>query len=201
MKAIIPCAGFGTRMRMLPHQAKEMLPDPTTIGLIIDYALNICDLHGFEPIVISRAEKQEFNDYLKSKGVTYYCIEPRGEWMDSVLTSEPLWDENNILILPDTRYNNHFDIFDNIKLGLELGNNAVFGMHTVQDPEKWGIIHKYHVKEKPKGLTGPKNAWGLIGFKKSYGKELFEGMRDYHNFKLNNVGFTEIGPFADITRG
>ena len=39
--AIIPCAGFGTRMKMLPHQAKELLLDEDG-NVTIDWSLSIC---------------------------------------------------------------------------------------------------------------------------------------------------------------
>lgn len=204
MKCILPCAGFGTRVGMKSHEAKEMLPDHTGTGLIIDYALKICELHKFEPVVISRAEKVEFNEYIESQDIELVRIQPKGEWMTSVLASFPKWDDDNILILPDTRYNNHFNIFENIRLGLELGNDAVFGMHEVKDPEKWGIVKDCQIIDKPKLWPGPQKAWGIIGFKRAYGMQLFNKLQtanDDNPFILNNVGYVNIGSFVDITRG
>ena len=56
MKALIPCAGFGTRMRMAPHQAKELIPDETGAPTI-EWSLNICKENNIDPIIITRPEK------------------------------------------------------------------------------------------------------------------------------------------------
>ena len=69
MKALIPCAGFGTRMRMAPHQAKELIPDETGAPTI-EWSLNICKENNIDPIT--------YLDYLKyliiKIGVLYVII-------------------------------------------------------------------------------------------------------------------------------
>ncbi len=194
--AIIPCAGFGTRMGMLPSEAKEMLPDPSYGHKhIIDYSIDICNQYNLEPIFISRKEKKSLNDYLRSQGKTVLIIETKGEWQNSVLMSKDYWHENNILLLPDTRFSPQ-NVINDIQKSLKLGNNACLGLHEVPDPPNWGIIANYTIIEKPFGMGGPQNAWGLIGFKGSYGEELFSKM----GTKLTNVGFTFLDYFVDITR-
>lgn len=198
--AIIPCAGFGTRMGMAPNKSKEMLPDPENDNKpIIDYSLNLCVQFKFKPLVILRKEKKDLKRYLKKRGVDFIEVDHKGEWHETVLLSESHWLENNILILPDTRFQLITNLFDIIK-GLELGNNAVFATHEVSDPEKWGIIKDYYLFEKPKDLPGPQKAWGIVGFKNHYGFDLFYNMR-YNSFKLKNAGFTHLLEFKDITRG
>lgn len=198
MKAIIPCAGFGTRMKMKSNKSKEMLPN-NIFGYkyIIDYSLKICKTHDLEPIVISRKEKKDLNNYLKKLGVKVVFVKHENEWNESVLKSEKFWGETNILILPDTRWNN-WSVIDDIKKGLELGNNAVFGMHEVKDPENWGIVENYVLTEKPKNFNNSQMAWGIVAFNQKYGKELFSNM---NNKKLKNVGFVYLNGFQDITRG
>lgn len=195
-KAIIPCAGFGTRMGMWPDESKEMLKDDG--NYIIDYSLNLCKSFDLEPLIITRKEKKDLKKYIKKLGVESIDIEVEGEWYNSVLKSESHWSKDNILILPDTRFNS-INVIKDIKKGLELGNNAVLALHKVDDPTKWGIVHDYAIWEKPFMLF-PKMAWGLIGFKQTYGYYLFDTMSS-SSVPLENVGFTYLKSFIDITRG
>lgn len=196
--AIIPCAGFGTRMGMKKHESKEMLPD-NIFGFdhIIDYSLMICKRFDLEPLVISRKEKKDLNNYLKKKKIKVHLITPQGEWPETVLSSQKFWRDQNILLLPDTRFYPESCIEDILK-GLQIGNNAVFALHKVMDPENWGIIKDYSIIEKSDQLIGPENAWGIIGFKSPYGSLLF-GLMKYH-MPLENVGFVYLNSFQDITR-
>lgn len=212
MKCIVPCAGFGTRMSMAKDCSKEMLPDPGYKHQpIIQYVLDLCEAFKLEPLVITRKEKQDLRQYLFDKQVDFIDIDVKGEWNESVLASKELWAENNLLILPDTRFYSYKCIED-IQRGLELGNNAVMALHEVTDPSKWstwGMIFNNHIYEKP-NLTDyywyenytkepeMKWAWGLIGFKDTYGQELFSNIQC---LELKNVGFTYLTKFEDITRG
>jgi len=201
MKCIIPAAGFGTRMSMAMNKSKEMLPDPGYKHQpIIQYALDLCKAFKMEPLVITRKEKQDLRQYLFNQGVEFIDIEVKGEWNETVLASKDHWVENNMLILPDTRFSS-FKCIQDIQRGLELGNNAVIALHEVTDPDKWGIITpRYVLLEKPDYLSNDTkySAWGLIGFKKSYGQELFSNVKC---LDLKNVGFTYLDKFEDITRG
>jgi dTDP-glucose pyrophosphorylase len=199
MRAIIPCAGYGNRMKMRIDQAQEMLPDPDRPDFyIIDYVLDLCKSFDLEPIIISRKEKTSLNNYVQSQGVEYFNINVDGEWMRSILKSRDYWHEDNIVILPNTRFG-RFSCFQAIEHGLKLNNNAVFATHKVKDPENWGIIYNYTLCDKPPHLKGEQQAWGLIGFKSNYGQELFSKLP--YTTKLENVGFTKLDWFKDVTRG
>lgn len=203
MRAIIPCSGFGTRMNMKPNESKEMLEDKIfDCKHIIDYSLKQCKFFNLNPLVITRKDKKDLIKYLKQNKIEYMIYEPKPEeeWYHSVLASKDHWEENNLLILPDTRFNSIFCIED-IERGLKLGNNAVMALHEVADPSKWGIIlnRGYTLLEKPKNFKGDKFwAWGLIGFKHTYGQELFSSVKC---LELTNVGFVYLKSFQDITRG
>lgn len=203
MKCIIPAAGFGTRMSMAMDKSKEMLKDPGYKHQpIIQYSLDLCEAFKLEPVVITREEKKDLRQYLFDKQVETLVITPEGEWNNTVLKSSPCWEENNILILPDTRFYS-FKVIEDIQRGLILGNNAVMALHEVTDPPKWGIIEDYRLYEKPDKdfqiLPGEKFwAWGLIGFKDTYGQELFSSVKFFK--ELKNVGFTFLDKFEDITR-
>src|SRR6266850_3092271 len=116
MRAIIPCAGFGTRVGMKSNQSKELLPDSNNKPLI-QYSLDICRLYQIDPLVILREEKKDLQEYLKKEKVNYITIKPEGEWYDTVLKSQGHWDENNVLMLPDTKFD--IDRIKDIVSGLE----------------------------------------------------------------------------------
>lgn len=205
MRAIIPCAGYGTRMNMLPNKSKEMLLDKEDWGIgnkgkpLIQYALTICKMFNLEPIVITRKEKTDLRQYLFDNQVEFIDIEVEGEWPQTILKSKDHWNMDNILILPDTRFSS-LRCIEDIQKGLKLGNNAVMALHEVPDPNKWGIVEDYLLFEKSKFIyTENQWAWGLIGFKGYYGVELFSNMRD-NGFELKDVGFTYLNDFQDITR-
>lgn len=199
MKAIIPAAGLGTRMGMRPDQSKEMLPDRNHMGKpLIQWCLDLCKAFNIDPIVITREDKKDLRQYLFNNGIEFMDIKPEGEWNDTVLKSQEHWEEDNILILPDTRFD-RIRCIEDIQRSLSLGNNAVLAVHEVTDPSKWGIIKDYKLIEKPKDLRGKQMAWGLIGFKDYYGVELFNNMSN-NGYVLKDIGFTFLNKFEDLTR-
>ena len=203
IKCILPCAGLGTRMGMKNNEAKELLLDPTYQTPIIDYSLKICKDQGFTPVIISRKEKREFNRYVSGKA-ELLIIEPRGEWMDSILQSKDLWEEKNILILPDTRFR---PIDEASKLVKDLDFcNLSFGLHFVKHTQNWGIVKQidmktYDVIEKPKDNIFCSTAWGIVAFKPEQGEQLFEGFRTKNQwFRVENASCAYLQSFKDITR-
>lgn len=202
MKAIIPCAGFGTRMGMKPNESKEMLPDRDNKGKpLIQWCLDICKAFKMEPLIITRKDKKDLRQYLFNKGVEFIDIKPEGEWPNTVLHSESHWsNKGNILLLPDTRFD-RLKCIEDIQRGLELGNKAVIALHEVNDPSMWGIIKDYVIYEKPKYLKGKQWAWGILGFKKFEGKCILTALKEGHCFYLENTGFTFLNKFEDLTRG
>lgn len=202
VKALIPCAGYGTRMRMQPHEAKELLPDeegnPT-----IEWSLNICKKYNIEPVVITRKEKLEFNSYLENNNIEYVIGggESTGE---SLLSAENKWGDYNIIILPDTRFEYSDTLFFDMINGMKLGNECTFALFEVKDHKNWGIICDNIFYEKPKRIFNDDEnafAWGLIGFKKSYGKTLLTNYNLTSDpLKLTNPGYYFINNFRDISR-
>jgi dTDP-glucose pyrophosphorylase len=199
-RIIIPCAGFGTRMRMLPHESKELLPDETGKPTI-EWCLNICEQYSIEPIIVTRPEKEEFNKYLDNKNIKYVFDEGKSIGI-SLLQTKEYWGEYNVIILPDTRFdypkNFFIDIFNNMK----AGNDSVFALFNVDDYHNWGIISNNTFYEKPKcEFTEPAYAWGVIGFKKEYGTTLLNSYNlTSEPLKLNKPGYMFINNFRDISR-
>jgi dTDP-glucose pyrophosphorylase len=174
-KAIIPCAGFGTRMRMLPHEAKELILDESG-NPTIEWSLSICNKYNIEPIIVTRPEKIEFNEYLKDKGITYVFDEGKSVGT-SLLKTKDYWGEYNIIILPDTRFDYDDKFFINIFKSMEAGNDSVFALFNVTDYQNWGIICNNVFFEKPKNKFEKYDyayAWGTIAFKRSTGEDLLK---------------------------
>jgi dTDP-glucose pyrophosphorylase len=199
MRAIIPCAGFGTRMGMKPNESKELLIDPVTKRPMIEWCLDLCEEHSLEPIIILRKEKQDLIDYCLDKNIDFMEIIPEGEWMNSVLKSEGNWRDVNLLILPDTRFHDT-NIIGKMHSDLINGANASIALHKVFDPEKWCCLETYTLYEKDKSLEGTHWAFGLIAFTQSYGQRLFKDLSKPTYHHLQNASFQYLESFEDITR-
>ncbi len=198
-KAIIPAAGRGTRMGMKFNESKEMIIEKDKY--IIDYSLDLCEKHNIDPLIITRKEKIDLIEYTKDYE-QLVLEEPTSEWPETILKSKHLWAENNILILPDTRF---FPTDIIVTMEKELKSNKkelVVAVHKVQNGSEWGCIRFYSMCEKPKDKS-PSYAWGLLGFKKNYGEELFENMSKRHVwFDISkDCSVINLQSFNDITRG
>ncbi len=198
---IIPCAGLGTRMSMTLNKSKELLIDPCTHEPIIKWSLDLCKKHHIEPLVITRKEKTDLIAYLSEQGVKCLIIEPDGsEWPSTVLASEHLWQENNILILPDTRFSPE-NALKQIEDSLLLQKPVTFALHSVDNVSKWGCVEEFYYCEKPNKNTHGW-AWGLIGFKKDFGPLLLNNMLEQQIFHdhIEETNFLFLDKFVDLTR-
>jgi dTDP-glucose pyrophosphorylase len=199
-RAIIPCAGFGTRMGMKNDESKEMLIDPGTGKPIIDWCLDLCQQFDLLPKILVREEKKDLIEHVKSRGAEVCRVQLRGrDWADTIVTG---WSHHtrNILLLPDTRFDNPGAI-EQILTHLTLGTMMVLGIHTVPDPENWGIVAHYKVFEKPKSIKS-KIAWGVIGYN-GFCPSAHMFFRDINDMKIGalyNASFVELQNFRDITR-
>lgn len=206
---ILPCAGFGQRMGMKNNESKEMLKDLYNDNKpLIDWHLD--KLKDYQTVVVTREEKTDLIDYLAEKQIfTLLLNDVSKEWPNSVLYSKVSWEENNILVLPDTRFE-PTDIVSRIDQELQNGFDLVFAVHKVEDCSKWGKVFldpysnkPLYTQEKPElafKLDGL--AWGLIGFKKPVGESLFQAYLDKTIFNLTKlkVKIIYLNSFKDITR-
>ncbi len=198
VKCVIPCAGYGTRMNMPIDKSKELLPYQGVP--LLEHHLELCEIYNLEPHIITRKEKTDLIEFCKRRSVVCQIIDPQGDLCShTILKSEPYWNENNIMLLPDTIFTPS-SILEQIKMGLSLGNNAVLACHKVEDVSKWCNINNYNIIEKSVD-TNPGMAWGIVGFKRDYGVELFKAMT-LHNtpHRLVNTGFVALSSFKDVTR-
>jgi dTDP-glucose pyrophosphorylase len=201
-KALIPCAGFGTRMKMLPHEAKELLPDENG-NPTIDWSLSLCNKYNIEPIIITRPEKEKFNKYINDRNVKYVYDEGKSVGI-SLLKTKEYWGEYNIILLPDTRFDYSENLFIDIFKCMEIGNDCMFALFNVIDYHNWGVICNNTFYEKPKKSFIEEDnalAWGVIGFKKDYGETLLSSYNlTSEPLILSNPGYLFINNFKDISR-
>lgn len=205
VKAIIPCAGLGTRMGMKPTESKEMLVDPATGKPLIAYTLDLCKQFNIQPVIITRQEKQDLILYCRNKAEVIILDTIPEEWPNTVLASKSFWSEKNILLLPDTRFEPVESIGEAIR-ALETLDFA-FGAHKVDDVSKWGMIEYEKsnktllVSEKPT-QTNPGLAWGFIAFKNNGKSEnLFNVYSKRNQFLyLKSFDIMYLTSFKDITR-
>lgn len=207
-KIIIPAAGFGTRVGS--PLAKELIPHPKTGLPLIQNAINQALKLDGQIHVITRAEKKPLIDYLSPiPNCQIQVIEPSKEWPDSILKSEPFWNERNILILPDTQWSPEHSILEINQL-LEHSPIAA-GIFNVKNPSSWGIIDTksptYKLCEKIQLHQANEEywAWGILGFKKEIGIPLFEAIlqstfeHQWIDLKLP-YSTHKMDSFEDLTR-
>lgn len=164
-KAIIPCAGRGSRVGS-PPDGKEMMLDPMTNEPLINYSLKQAKQLNLQPVCIVNYAKTKLIEHIKTNfPEAIMCMhDPQvwEEWPHSVLASQVHWHPTtNLLMLPDTRFS--------FKETPEIHNKyTIFFTHKVKDPSKFGIVidlgSAVWTAEKPVEDDKLLNAWGLIKF-------------------------------------
>lgn len=196
-RAIIPAAGLGTRMGMLPNQSKELLIDPVTNQPLIQWHFNYCAKYNLIPLVVTRKEKTDLIDYCNKQGVQVLVVEPKGEWYDTIQQSKPYWEEMNVVLFPDSKFTDDDKKMNEFFQSLDFKFiECCFGVQEVEDSSKWCVVTEEGIFEKTK--QGPGTAIVVFGFKKRTNLflELSQNktthIKYYHTFNINN--------FTDLTR-
>jgi dTDP-glucose pyrophosphorylase len=213
--ALIPSAGKGTRVE---HSgSKEMLMRKSSgMPLILD-AITKSNLAGARAHVISKESKHDLNSYLTSlelpdEMLSIQLINSSTEWAHTVLQSVPFWGETNLVYLPDVEFSPD-SIIDQVFRSLESSGVSVsVAVFKVSQPSVWGMTsfrgNKFEdfieLAEKPY-VSESEWAWGVIGFKKSFGEELLiqilESSFD-HKWKTLylKTEYLKLSSFRDLTR-
>lgn len=205
IKIIIPAAGFGTRVgsplskELILHENEPM----------IDHAIRIAKSLHARALIITRKEKTNLIEHLKQfDHVDVQIIEPSKEWPHTILQSEPHWAENNLLILPDTRWSPEYVY---LKMLESLNHHKLsVGYFSPEALNTWGCfkLHSYYYTlcEKPQDqLELDYKAWGLLAFHKDIGNELFNLILEStfdHQIKPTHFTYEafELLNFVDLTR-
>lgn len=209
-RAIIPAAGKGTRVGS-PVDGKEMMLDPVTGKPLINWALDLALANGLKPCVIVSSNKTLLNSHIifnyPDADLLIHDPSETEEWPDTVLVSEPLWMDLNVLILPDTRFNK--DIVQKLVDIDQKTTVFAFATHKVSHPTKFGIIRNLstnmvQIAEKPRTKYAGNTAWGLIAWTSNlHAKGLFDAFRTrgkWLSLRHESIQQFKLEFFKDITR-
>jgi hypothetical protein len=140
----------------------------------LDGVLKVARSTGWPLILVTRPEnKIHIDDHSLQK--EWVFAKATASWPESVLMSQPFWADANLLLLPglDLRPDNVvIDIVNNLKkfdisYGLYESQNIKAHGHVEIGEKQIQICDGY----KKHGLP-----WGLLAFRKSVGRMLFESM-------------------------
>jgi glucose-1-phosphate thymidylyltransferase len=203
MKAIIPVAGVGTKLR--PHsytQPKALIPlaGKTILGIIIDQ-LKEAGISEFIFVVGHLGEKIE--NFVKEHypGITAHYVQQidrQGVGQAILLTREWVGDDELFIVLGDTIC--EYDIQAVLK-----ENRSMIGLRKVEDPRDFGVAEVNddgmieHLVEKPQI---PKSNLALVGiYKIKETEQLFHclennishGLRSHGEYSLTDALDCMIG--------
>jgi len=190
--------------------AKELLPDLHGQPLI-DFSLELARTSAADPLLISRAEKPELNAYARAHTLDLLLVQPTREWPETLLASESLWRDVNVVLLPDTRFSPTTSV-EKMFRELEAGAFSVFATFIAEDLSSWGALAtregQTQICEKPRALLDGFAArpWGFFGFRRETGRALLTSMmktsdsREWCELSELPLVF-ELESFEDLTRG
>ena len=212
---IIPAAGFGRRAGS--PLSKELILGADQEPLINRSLQQAAELKW--PVhMITREEKIDLIEHVEQ-----FCqqneiechiqaIPASKEWPETVLQSEPFWRQKNILILPDTSFE-PVNILKDMVQKLNSADLVVAGFKPKDSFSTWGFFRKISEEqlqlcEKPNDrfdCNQETKAWGLLGFRKEFGKALFAAQLEStfdHSWKAIKAKmlFSELTNFQDETR-
>lgn len=209
---IVPCAGYGVRVGS--PQAKELLPHPRSKKPLIEGCLEMAEETGWPLVLITRPEKKNLIACVDEQGkrrglqIEWVLVNSTKEWPESVLVSQPFWGEKNLLLLPDVEWNPKSAVVEIVK---NLNSFDIsYGLFESENLRTWGTVEinakQIRICEKPTVNYPGFLPWGLLAFKKSVGKLLFESLLtstlDHQvktlPFRANKV---DLQSFEDLTRG
>jgi glucose-1-phosphate thymidylyltransferase len=197
MKAIIPVAGAGTKLR--PHtytQPKALIPlaGKTILSIIVDQ-LHEAGINDFVFIIGYLGEKIE--DYVKEKYPQFNCHfvhqnERHGTGHAINLTKDIIGNDEVLIVLGDTIA--EYDVKEIIN-----APHSMLGVKKVDDPRNFGVAEIdeegfiNHVVEKP---SIPKSNMALVGVYKIKESEFLfsciqkiitSGIKSYDEFNLTDA--------------
>jgi hypothetical protein len=191
-----------------------MLPRPAWSARagepLIAWSLHLAKMAGARVHVITRPEKNNLIEYISTYADDSVAVQMVGEtkeWPDTLLLSEPHWQKNNIVLLPDVEFSPD-TIVNDLFCKLESNDSdLVFATIEKNGYRTWGVVDKESLShcEKPLVATDSACAWGVFGFQKDYGKailqQMLESTFDHHWWKLpGRSSFLSLEQFEDLTR-
>lgn len=190
-----------------------MLPHPQTGEPLIEKALRCAHQNQWPLVLITRPEKKNLIDYVikRQKNLGFEChwvlVNTTREWPESILAAQNFWGDSNLLILPDTDWNPHA-VEVQVLAGLKDADVS-YGLFHVEDSSTWGTVkiepRQISVWEKPLKAEPGYRAWGLLAFRRSVGRPIFNALlestltREPRQIPLKS-SWTDLSSFEDLTR-
>lgn len=213
-RVLIPASGFGKRAGS--PESKEMMLNPRTGEPLIASSLKLAKARGWPVAVLTRGEKRSLIDYLSSHWkVDVVMTGNTREWPETLARSREFWNEVNLVLLPDTEFEPTGAI-DTLHWSLTHKTEAVpiaFGVFDVSDSKSWGMVMTSpegensvtEICEKPLKKKSGAKAWGLFGFHRDVGAELFQALLESsfdHEWKSvpAKSKTVSLSSFRDLTR-
>ncbi len=185
---------------------------------LIDWSLNLALESESQVVVISRKDKTELNNYIKTRSfqderIQLFTIDSSLEWPDSILQAQGVWGERNLVLLPDTRFDS-LHAPKEMLMNLNDETSTAFAAFRPDSFSSWGVIRPlatgFQGCEKPvekSDCLQNKNvwAWGFFAFKKAQGLELLKYLlvstldHSWYEWK-NKIYLTEAINFVDLAR-
>ncbi len=168
---------------------------------------------GWPLVLITRPEKKSLIDYVQEQEsrrnihVEWVLVKQTKEWPESVLASQPYWGDNNLLLLPDVEWSPKSavkDIVNNLNF-----YDISYGLFESENLQTWGTVSiadkQIRICEKPRENYRGFLPWGLLAFKRSVGRFLFESLLSStldHDVKTLpfRAQKVQLQSFEDLTR-
>lgn len=223
LTVILPCAGEGSRLDLkTPKELFEIVPGT----LLIDFSLDHIRAKGnkIKVAVVIQPWKMEVAEYVSQKlpGITVQTVlfnDAYSEWPGSIYSSSEVFSENNLVLFPDsclslrertrsdisTCFNDRGETLGEMILKALKLYKVVFGYIKCTDPEVLKNLGSLRVEagevtefqDKPfKNLELFNSFWGCCGFRKEYGKALYDfliGSVRHQSVPLSEQSFHPAG--------
>jgi hypothetical protein len=141
--------------------------------------------------LLTRPEKTDLLAYCEQRRLLQLetqWIQSTREWPETVLLSEPSWQEWNLLFLPDLLFQPS-NVLDQMMESAVSGVDLIAAGQVVLSPHVWGCLRPeangFSMCEKPQDKESSW-AWGFLAFRKKIGRQLFESLLESgvdHNWK------------------
>lgn len=190
MKAIIPVAGAGTKLRPLTYtQPKALIPiaGKTILSVIVDQLLDagVTDFVFVIGYLGEKIQRYVAKTYPNLKYTIVNQEDRKGTGHAIWLTKDAIKDEEVVIVLGDTVCD--YNVSDIIK-----SNTSQIGVKKVDDPRSFGVVEldsKDRVIKAVEKPLIPKSNMAMVGvYYIKETKELFDALEKNMNTRLDEEG-------------
>lgn len=145
--------------------SQDMRLDPETNLPVVLAHVNSAKSLGYNPVVLSRADKDDLNEYLDAQGIQYQISIT--STFNRVIGQIKEFADVNIIVEPDIRFSPPSAMSDAATIIHKFGRSLVVGTGSVPDPVNWKILAKNDATSSGPKMDGPGMAIGFVCFGKN----------------------------------